>query len=60
MNLTKELLDPYALALLGSDELVDIWWNSPNKSFMNERPIDADLELVKDYLRWHCFASVGS
>ena len=59
MTLTKELLDPYVLALLGSEELVDVWWYSPNKSFLNESPIDADLELVRDYLMWHCFASGG-
>lgn len=59
MTLTKELLDPYVLALVGNTELTDIWWHSPNKAFNNTCPISSDLELVKDYLMWHLVANYG-
>ena len=58
--LNKIDLDPYVFDLLGNEELVDVWWNSPNKAFNYERPILADLEIVRDYLMWHCFNSQGS
>lgn len=57
MTLSKIDLDPYVFDLLGSEELVKLWWHSPNKAFNDENPILVDLELVRDYLMWHCFAS---
>ena len=40
-------------ALLGSDELVQKWWSSPNKVFDDITPIemwDRDKDRVKNYL----------
>ena len=40
-------------ALLGSDELVQKWWSSPNKAFGDITPIemwDRDKDRVKNYL----------
>lgn len=59
MPLTKELLNPYVMALVGSAELAETWWATPNKAFHAECPETADLELVRDYLMWHCFAAGG-
>lgn len=42
-------------SLLGSKELADKWWYSPNKAFDMKRPIDTDYNIVKDYLVWHTF-----
>lgn len=40
-------------ALLGSNELVQKWWSSPNKAFDDITPIemwDRDKDRVKNYL----------
>ena len=40
-------------ALLGSNELVQKWWSSPNKAFDDVTPIemwDRDKDRVKNYL----------
>lgn len=40
-------------ALLGSDELVQKWWSSPNRAFGDITPIemwDRDKDRVKNYL----------
>ena len=40
-------------ALLGSNELVQKWWSSPNKAFDDMTPIemwDRDKDRVKNYL----------
>ncbi len=40
-------------ALLGSNELVQKWWESPNKAFGDITPIemwDRDKDRVKNYL----------
>ena len=40
-------------ALLGSNELVQKWWSSPNKAFDDMTPIemwDRDRDRVKNYL----------
>lgn len=40
-------------ALLGSDELVQKWWESPNRAFGDVTPIemwDRDKDRVKNYL----------
>lgn len=60
MTLTKEALSPYILALVGSEELAELWWTSPNRAFNLATPESVDLELVKDYLLWHSFAANGS
>lgn len=59
MILTKEILNPYVVSLVGSETLAELWWTTPNKAFHAECPETADLELVRDYLMWHCFAAGG-
>lgn len=48
------------LGLLGSDALVEKWWNSPNKAFDNKCPVDIDEKDVVSYLMWHSFGVGGS
>ena len=49
-------LNAKLLTLLGSQELVNKWWNSPNKAFHKECPRDAyqkdrkDIEAYIDYM----------
>lgn len=59
MILTKIDLNPYLFGLLGNEELVNRWWSTPNKAFKDECPENADIELVRDYIMWHSFASGG-
>lgn len=57
--ITKEKLNPILMGLLGSQELVDRWWTSPNKAFDNKPPCDVELAKVKDYLIWHAYGAGG-
>ena len=59
MTPTKETLNPYILALVGTEELANAWWTSPNRAFNLSAPETVDLELVKDYLMWHCYSAGG-
>ncbi len=34
----KDLANTWLFALVGSDELVETWWNSPNKFWNNQTP----------------------
>lgn len=43
-------IDKMLLALLGTQDLVDLWWNSRNKAFMGKRPIDVEEKLVYEYV----------
>jgi hypothetical protein len=46
-------LDEILLALLGSKELVDAWWNSPNQHFKLDTPQQAwntDPKAVAAYI----------
>jgi len=43
-------IDDMLLGLLGSDEFVKTWWNSPNAYFKFHRPIDCDREVVYNYV----------
>lgn len=43
--MTKTRLNKLLEALLGSEELVDIWWNSSNKAFYGNTP---EEEYKKD------------
>lgn len=52
---TNEQLDLMLMALLGSKDLVELWWKSPNKAFDNKHPSDVELSEVKKYLMWHCY-----
>lgn len=36
----KEVLDRVLLALIGSEELVNRWWESQNYAFGLQRPVD--------------------
>ena len=36
--ITKERLNVYLYKMLGSDELVEAWWNSPNKYWDGRTP----------------------
>jgi uncharacterized protein (DUF2384 family) len=38
--MTQQSLNEILLALLGSQELVEAWWSSPNKTFDMEIPDD--------------------
>ena len=48
------------LGMLGSDQLVEQWWLSPNKAFDNKRPVDVDQDEVRKYLMFHTFGYGGS
>lgn len=48
------------MAMLGSDALVEKWWNSPNKAFDNKCPVDVDQKDVVEYLMFHTFGYGGS
>ena len=49
-------LNAKLLILLGSQELVNKWWNSPNRAFYKEYPRNAyqkdrkDVEAYVDYM----------
>ena len=42
-------------SLLGSHELVDLWWDKPNKGFDMELPKNVPEEEVIKYLEGFCF-----
>lgn len=46
-------IDDLLLALLGSHEFVETWWNSPNTHFNFRAPIDCDRESVYNYVLQH-------
>lgn len=43
-------LNTLLLALVGSKELVEQWWQSPNRAFEMQCPRDVDLDRVTIYL----------
>lgn len=43
-------LNTLLLALVGSKELVEQWWQSPNRAFEMQYPRDVDLDRVTIYL----------
>ena len=43
-------IDDMLLALLGKQEYVEMWWNSPNANFKFSKPIDCDREEVFNYV----------
>lgn len=52
----KEILDILLLSVLGSKDLVNKWWQSPNKSFNNKTPeqqYQEDREKVVIYITSH-------
>lgn len=59
----KETCDRLLASMLGSWELVDKWWDSPNKAFDGKHPIDVfttDSKLVINYLFHHAYAGGGA
>lgn len=46
-------IDDMLLHMLGSHELVKIWWNSPNKHFDYEKPCNCNREQVYEYVLSH-------
>lgn len=42
--------DTLLFAMLGSKELVEKWWHSPNKGFDMAHPADVDPLRVQQYL----------
>ena len=47
------------MGMLGSDALVEKWWNSPNKGFGDKCPVDVDHNTVLQYLMFHAFGTGG-
>jgi len=43
-------IDDMLLALLGKQEMVDMWWNSANANFKFAKPVDYDREKVFNYV----------
>ena len=41
------------MAMLGSEEMANKWWNSPNLAFNKLCPRDADEKEVRRYLLGH-------
>jgi len=51
-------LNRILLALLGSEELVYLWWRSPNKAFNNESPYITYIlnpDKVKQYIYGYAY-----
>lgn len=62
----KHIVDKHLLGLLGSEEFVSRWWDSPNAYFDFRRPIDLWIsgehgqKQVVDYVLHHCYVGGGS
>lgn len=56
---TKQKLNAILMGLLGSEELVERWWTSPNKAFDDKPPCEADMSKVIDYLYAHGYGGWG-
>lgn len=53
MIVSIEKLNRVLLSLLGSNDLVNRWWASPNKAFNNQKPRDVYIdspETVSKYI----------
>jgi hypothetical protein len=48
-------LNMLLFSLLGSKELVELWWISPNLAFDDKCPKDVSDEEVRNYLERFCF-----
>lgn len=49
----KKRLDGLLFAVIGSETLVERWWNSPNHAFNLQHPSDVfviEPEVVRDYI----------
>ena len=62
-SLMKDKCDVMLKALLGSDEFVEKWWQSPNISFNMKTPFEVFVQDVEgrnsvfNYLAGHCEGS---
>jgi hypothetical protein len=57
-NHSKNKLDSILFAMLGNNELVEKWWDSPNKAFDMITPnemLDLNHEYVVNYILNHAF-----
>lgn len=50
----KDKCDIMLMAMLGSQEMVDRWWKSPNHAFNRLTPLEVDIEDVYSYLLGMC------
>lgn len=61
IKLTKIDCDKMLMALIGSKEMVEQWWQGPNFAFDMRRPIDVlysgdeGRQSVFSYLSEHCY-----
>jgi hypothetical protein len=56
MNYSKENANHILKSIIGSNELVDAWWKSPNYFFNFETPEsiwESNAKAVYDYLEMH-------
>ena len=49
-NMTREKCNLILKAILGSDESIEKWWNTPNKAFDLQNPNNIDIVKVYNYL----------
>ena len=66
MTVVKVTLNRLLFAMLGRIELVDQWWQSPNKGFDGKTPDEVYLsgedgrKKVADYIHYHANVGGGS
>jgi len=48
--MTKDKCDYILRSIVGSEELIERWWNSPNQAFQLQKPKDVDIIKVFNYL----------
>jgi len=51
----NHIMNDMLFTMLGSDELVECWWETPNKAFDMKCPKDVEEQKVHQYLGAHCF-----
>lgn len=58
VNMTKQELNRHLFALVGSDQLVEQWWSTPNRNWQGKEPQniwDDDPEEVIRYVMQYCY-----
>lgn len=66
MTTVKVTLNRLLFAMIGRAELVDLWWDSPNKAFDGKTPNEVYFsgeegrQKVINYIHFHANASGGS
>ena len=51
----REQCDAMLMGMLGDKDLAEKWWHGENKGFNGQKPIDVDINKVKEYLLRHVF-----